>query len=104
MRKSRSPEVPADDEWAVNHQIVVPKTYRSETLSSAHETPMSGHFGVNMTYHKILNRFYWPRLITDVSNYCRSCHTFQVVGKLTRSYPKLGYNQYLHLTNLLIGS
>ena len=25
MRKWRSPEVPADDEWAVNHQIVVPK-------------------------------------------------------------------------------
>ena len=25
MRKWRSPEVPADDEWAVNHQIVIPK-------------------------------------------------------------------------------
>ena len=24
MRKWRSPEIPADDEWAVNHQIVVP--------------------------------------------------------------------------------
>ena len=43
MRKWRSPEVPADDEWAVNHQIVVPKIYRSEILSLAHETPMSGH-------------------------------------------------------------
>ena len=26
MRKWRSPEIPADDEWAVNHQIVVPKS------------------------------------------------------------------------------
>ena len=43
MRKWRSPEVSADDEWAVNHQIVVPKIYRSEILSLAHETPMSGH-------------------------------------------------------------
>ena len=25
MRKWRSPEVTADDEWAVNHQIVIPK-------------------------------------------------------------------------------
>ena len=57
MRKWRSPEVPADDEWAVNHQIVVPKIYRSEILSLAHETPMSGHLGVNKTYHKILNHF-----------------------------------------------
>ena len=39
MRKWRSPEVSADDEWAVNHQIVVPKIYRSEILSLAHETP-----------------------------------------------------------------
>ena len=43
MRKWRFPEVPADDEWAVNHQIVVLKIYRSEIFSVAHETPMSGH-------------------------------------------------------------
>ena len=55
MRKWRSPEVSADDEWAVNHQIVVPKIYRSEILSLNNETPMSGHLGVNKTYHKILN-------------------------------------------------
>ena len=57
MRKWRSPEIPADDEWADNHKIVVPKIYRSEVLSLAHETPMSGHLGVNKTYHKILNHF-----------------------------------------------
>ena len=90
MRKWRSPEVPADDEWAVNHQIVVPKIYRSEILSLAHETPMSSHLGVNKTYHKILNHFYWPGLKTDVFNYCRSCHTCQVVGKPNQVIPKAG--------------
>ena len=90
MRKWRSPEVSADDEWAVNHQIVVPKIYRSEILSLAHETPMSGHLGVNKTYHKILNHFYWPGLKTEVSNYCRSCHTCQVVGKPNQVIPKAG--------------
>ena len=90
MRKWRSPEVCADDEWAVNHQIVVPKIYRSEILSLAHETPMSGHLGVKKTYHKILNHFYWPGLKTDVSNYCRSCHTCQVVGKPNQVIPKAG--------------
>ena len=90
MSKWRSPKVPADDEWAVNHQIVVPKIYRSEILSLAHETPMSGHLGVNKTYHKILNHFYWPGLKTDVSNYCRSCHTCQVVGKPNQVIPKAG--------------
>ena len=88
MRKWRSPEVPADDEWAVNHQIVVPKIYRSEILSLAHETPISGHIGVNKTYHKILNHFYWPGLKTYVSNSYRSWHTCQVVGKPNQVIPK----------------
>ena len=38
MRKWRSPEIPADDERAVNHQIVGPKIYRSEILNLAHES------------------------------------------------------------------
>ena len=36
MRKWCSSEIPAHNEWAVNHQIVVPKIYRSEILSLAH--------------------------------------------------------------------
>ena len=90
MRKWRSPEVPADDEWAVNHQIVVSKFYRSEILSLAHENHMSGHLGIKNTYYRILNHFYWPGLKTDVSNYCRSCHTCQVVGKPNQVIPKAG--------------
>ena len=37
MRKRRPFDVPADDEWTVYHQIVVPKSYRHEILSIAHE-------------------------------------------------------------------
>ena len=48
MRKWRPPDVSANDEW-----IVVPKAYRPEILNLAHETPMSGHLGVNKTYHKL---------------------------------------------------
>ena len=57
MRIWLSTEVLVGDEWAVNHQILIPKIYRSEILSLAHETPMSGHLGVNKTYHKSLNHF-----------------------------------------------
>ena len=62
MRKWRPPDVSAEDEWTINHQIVVPKAYRPEILNLAHETPMSGHLGINKTYHKILKHFYWPGL------------------------------------------
>ena len=49
MWKWRPPNVSVEDEWAVKHQIVVPKSYRQEILRMAHETPLSGHMGVNKT-------------------------------------------------------
>ena len=49
--------------------------YRPEILNLAHETPMSGHLGINKTYHKILNHFFRPGLKSDVSQHCKSCHT-----------------------------
>ena len=88
MRKWRPHDVPADDEWAVYHQIVVPKSYRHEILSIAHESPMSGHLGINKTYHKFINHFYWPGLKSDVSKYCKTCHTCQMVGKPNQTIPK----------------
>ena len=57
MRKWRPPDVSIEDEWAVKHQIVLPKTYRQEILSMAHETPLSGHMGINRTCQKILSHF-----------------------------------------------
>ena len=60
MRKWRPPDVNVDDEWAVRYQIVIPKPYREEVLSLAHETPLSGHLGIDKTYEKIIRHFYWP--------------------------------------------
>ena len=88
MRKWRPFDVPADDELAVYHQIVVPKSYRHQILSIAHESPMSGHLGINKTYHKIINHFYWPGLKSDVSKYCKTWHTYQMVGKPNQTIPK----------------
>ena len=88
MRKWRPPDVSADDEWTVNHQIVVPRAYRPEILNLAHETPMSGHLGINKTSHKILNHFFWPGLKSDVSQHCKSCHTCQMVGNPNQTIPK----------------
>ena len=54
MRKWPPPDVSADDEWTVNHQIVVPRAYRSEILNLAHETPMSGHLDVKRPITRFL--------------------------------------------------
>lgn len=81
MRKFRPPDVAADEEWAVVSQVVVPKVYRNEILSMAHNLPLGGHLGVNKTVDKILRQFFWPGLRKDVSQFCKSCHACQVVGK-----------------------
>ena len=39
---------------------------------------MSGHLCINKTYHKIINHFYWRSLKSDVSKYCKTCHTCQM--------------------------
>ena len=53
----------------------------------AHDLSMSGHLGVNKTYSKILNHFFWPKMKQDVIEYCRSCHTCQMVGKPNQNIP-----------------
>ena len=87
MRKWRPPNAPVDQEWQVFHQIVVPTIYRGSIISLAHDTPMAGHLGINKTYQKILNYFYWPGMKRDVCQYCKSCHVCQMVGKPNQKIP-----------------
>ena len=63
---------------------------------------MSGHLGINKTYHKIINHFYWPGLKSDVSKYCKTCHTCQMVGKPNQTIPKAQLQPML-LMNLSVG-
>ena len=81
MRKWRPPYVSADEEWKVVNQVVVPKPYQNHIMSMAHDIPMAGHLGVKKTCDRILQHFYWPNLRRSVADYCKSCHTCQLVGK-----------------------
>ena len=86
-RKWRLPDVPAEYEWAVKYQVVVPKTYRQDILGIAHETPLAGRMGVNKTFQKILDHFYRLNLRKDIVGYCKSCLA-QMVGKPNRTNRK----------------
>jgi hypothetical protein len=87
MRKWRPIDVSASDDWTVVHQLVVPKLYRAEIISLAHEHPMSGHLGVNKTQDRILAHFWWPAIRKDVSEFCKSCAVCQMVGKPNQKIP-----------------
>ena len=60
-----------------SHQIVLPDQLVREVLYAAHDSPGSGHLGVDKTLHKVRERFYWPTLFRDVNKYCRTCHSCQ---------------------------
>ena len=86
MRKGRPADVPAEADFSVKHQIVLPKSFRREVLSLAHENPLSGHLDITKTYYKLLNHFFWPLMTKDVSKFCRSYHICQLVGKLNQKF------------------
>jgi len=81
MRKWRPPQVPASEEWSVITQIVVPRVYRGEILSLAHDLPAGGHLGINKTVTKVLKHFYWPGIRKDVIEFCKTCSPCQIAGK-----------------------
>lgn len=63
---------------------VVPKSERVKLISSAHDLITSGHLGVYKSYNKLCNRYYWPKMRSDVANYvrkCRVCARHKVVQK-----------------------
>lgn len=63
---------PAQDEWKVLYQIVVPVSYRDRI---ANDHYFSGHLGVNKTADRITPYFYLPGIYRDVAKFCRTCHS-----------------------------
>ncbi len=43
--------------------------------------------GINTSYNRVLRIFFWPGLKADISRYCKTCHTCQVVGKPNQVVP-----------------
>ncbi len=68
-------------DWQVRYQIVLPTGYRLQVLKLAHELPLSGHLGVTKTFHRVSKYYFWPRLKSAVSDFCRSCDVCQHAGK-----------------------
>lgn len=70
-------------------QLVVPKAQRSEVLKLGHSIPWSGHLGFAKTCLRISKRFYWPRMYTDIKEYCQTCPECQLTSGRTPAYAPL---------------
>jgi hypothetical protein len=54
-------------------QLVIPEALKQDILTACHDDPMGAHFGLNKTYEKIRQRYYWSGMFQDVQHWCRSC-------------------------------
>jgi len=46
-----------------------------------HDHPTAGHFGIQATYEKVKERYYWKNMMKDIEIYVKSCDKCQRRGK-----------------------
>ncbi|KAL6461984.1 hypothetical protein MHYP_G00301290 [Metynnis hypsauchen] len=52
-------------------QLVLPEKFRKMVLQSLHDD--SGHLGIDKTYGLVKERFYWPKMKSDIEGHCKLC-------------------------------
>ena len=53
------------------------KEERQQIMEVLHDSLVGGHKGINQTYQKIRERYYWPGMRNDVLDYVRRCPSCQ---------------------------
>ena len=53
---------------------------------------VNSHFGVNKTYNRLANDFFWPKMKSDVANFVKNCHICQIAGKPNEIIPRAPLN------------
>jgi PAS domain-containing protein len=53
--------------------IVVPEGLRRDVFAAYHAAPSAGHLRFYKTLHRLRSRFFWPRMRSDIFEWCRSC-------------------------------
>ena len=56
-------------EW----KYVVPERLRAQILYESHDSPMSAHQGIDKTFERIRQDYFWPRMFLDVVEYVKLC-------------------------------
>lgn len=64
-----------NNEW----KLVVSKSDRKKILELNHDHPLSGHMGVRKTFARIGEKYYWPKMRSDIIRYVKNCKVCQSV-------------------------
>ena len=63
------------------NRIVAPSNLRLQVMQLAHDIPAAGHLGIRKTINRLQPHFHWPRMLKDVTHFCKSCDLCQKEGK-----------------------
>ena len=58
-------------------KLVLPEADREKALAECHNTPQSGHLGVDKTFARVATYYYWPGYYRDVCWYVAACQVCQ---------------------------
>ena len=61
--------VPDLDSW----KLVIPEEQRVDILREMHDDPHAAHPGIEKTYKKVAQFYYWPSIYRDTLNYVKIC-------------------------------
>lgn len=53
--------------------LFIPSSLRPELLHFFHADKFAGHMATDKTYERLLERYWWPRIYSDVRDYIRAC-------------------------------
>ena len=57
--------------------MVPPAGDRAKVLAAAHDTPQAGHMGVEETFARVANYYYWLGYYRDICSYVAQCQEYQ---------------------------
>ena len=77
--------------------IYLPSSMINDLLQFYHSDPLSGHFGVQRTYLKIKNKYWWPNMKQSIMQYIQSCLPCQNNIILVGRRNPVDYNQFHRL-------
>ncbi|MCP4488770.1 MAG: hypothetical protein GY820_15880, partial [Gammaproteobacteria bacterium] len=71
-------------------RVVVPKEHRHHLCCEYHSLPTGGHFCSRKTIMAMKRHYFWPFMVRQIKNYCRTCIVCTARnGQQKRSKPKL---------------
>lgn len=67
--------------------LVVPKNCRRDVIQQNHDRTTCGHCGVFKTFHRVCEKYYWPKMRYDIARYVKFCIVCQQ-NKSEQAKPK----------------